>query len=137
MDLVWEEPPPEALVSRPNGMYAQLAAALRENPNKWAIIPREYASVESAKGAALNLRNGRVKALPKGDYEVVANGTKIHIRYVGDASKESKAALRSVPDGPDPAKVRAWAVGQGVEVSKAGRLPQDLIRRYEEAQASE
>jgi hypothetical protein len=35
----------------------------------------------------------------------------------------------------DPKTVRAWAEAQGIEVSQRGRVPADLIARFQEANA--
>ena len=37
---------------------------------------------------------------------------------------------------PRPADVRAWAREHGIAVSAAGRLPADVVRRYESALAA-
>lgn len=34
-------------------------------------------------------------------------------------------------DGPDPVKVREWAKSQGIEVNARGRVPRDVIEKYE------
>ncbi|KUL64841.1 hypothetical protein ADL28_09165 [Streptomyces violaceusniger] len=36
--------------------------------------------------------------------------------------------------GPDPAKVRAWAQENGIEVNAKGRVPHSVIAQYEKAQ---
>ncbi|MDX2565183.1 Lsr2 family protein [Streptomyces sp. TX20-6-3] len=38
------------------------------------------------------------------------------------------------PSGPDPAKVRAWAQENGIEVNTKGRVPHSVITRYLRAQ---
>lgn len=140
MELVWKKPPPEAFVAQPNGFYALLATALREQPGEWAELPREYASSDSAKSAAANIRNGRVQALAKGQFEAVAHDKKIYARYVGHLVEESpdEAEAKVVQPSPtpthDPVKVRQWASEQGIEVSKHGRLPDGLLRQYAAAQ---
>ena len=35
----------------------------------------------------------------------------------------------------DPKAVRAWAEGQGLEVSQRGRVPAELITKFQEANA--
>ncbi|MFF3765510.1 Lsr2 family protein [Streptomyces sp. NPDC001922] len=34
---------------------------------------------------------------------------------------------------PDPVKVREWAKAQGIEVSMRGRVPKDVVEKYEAA----
>jgi hypothetical protein len=58
-------------------------------------------------------------------------------RYVAAARREGRLARgvvhRSVETDVDPAAVRAWARGQGIEVSQRGRLPADVVARFREA----
>lgn len=37
--------------------------------------------------------------------------------------------------GPDPAKVRAWAQENGIEVNAKGRVPHSVIAQFERAQS--
>jgi hypothetical protein len=37
--------------------------------------------------------------------------------------------------GYDPKAVRAWAESQGIEVSRRGRVPADLVAKFQEANA--
>lgn len=154
-ELVWETPPTEAIerAAGRGGHYLDVALALRERPGQWARIPREYATVDSARNTAQNMRRGHVKGFTKGDYELVPgeHGGKpaIWARYIkavdapapetngdkpsteeedGDddpVSKEYLAAIKAY----NP-KVREWARGQGLEVPERGRLPQALRERY-------
>ncbi|WP_043669174.1 histone-like nucleoid-structuring protein Lsr2 [Streptomyces xylophagus] len=50
-------------------------------------------------------------------------------RRSGSASPH-RASTRRV-DGPDPIKVREWAKSQGIEVNARGRVPRDVIEKYE------
>ncbi len=58
-------------------------------------------------------------------------------RFVVAARHEGRLARgivhRSVETDVDPAAVRAWARGQGIEVSQRGRLPADVVARFREA----
>lgn len=47
-----------------------------------------------------------------------------------------KPARRTTPD-PETAKIRAWAVAQGLEVPERGRIGAELRARYEAAQAAQ
>jgi hypothetical protein len=49
----------------------------------------------------------------------------------GSAGRSGKGASRDY----DPKAVRAWAESQGVEVSQRGRVPADLIAKFQEANA--
>ena len=47
-----------------------------------------------------------------------------------------RAGKRPVPrSGPAPTVVREWAAGQGITVSARGRIPSDVVARYEAAHA--
>ena len=61
-------------------------------------------------------------------------------RYISAARKVSGAPRRSAPtpvkpafDAVDPAAVRAWAKGKGIEVSSRGRLKADVLEAYRAA----
>ncbi len=59
-----------------------------------------------------------------------------HGRKTGSARRgqaKQSAGGGSTASGPDPVKVRAWAKEQGIEVSPRGRIPRDVIERYESA----
>jgi hypothetical protein len=91
VEIQWEAPP-EAALARGNanrgGPYLEFAMALRENPEKWARVPRTYGSVASANAAAQNMRAGKVKGFAKGQYEVVRDEAVLWARYIGDESTE-------------------------------------------------
>lgn len=63
-------------------------------------------------------------------------------KYVGAGRKVSTAAKRasrgSTPskrtDGPTPGEIREWAATQGIEVSNRGRIPNDLLVKFQAAQ---
>jgi hypothetical protein len=61
-------------------------------------------------------------------------------RYIEVARKvSSSAGRRGAPaakpaySGYDPAAVRAWAAGNGIEVSPRGRIKADVVERYRAA----
>ena len=61
-------------------------------------------------------------------------------RYVTAARKVSSSdgrrgaqAAKPAYSGYDPAAVRAWATGNGVEVSPRGRIKADVVKRYRAA----
>lgn len=146
MDIQWEEPPETAVLrSRGGGgKYIDLAIGLREHPGRWALLPSD--TERSEKGAAAtaqNLRRGKIKGFDKGLYESAHQGHKVWVRYMpppegseapqGDAGGASDDA--SGTPKPPAADVRAWATKQGLDVPKAGRLPDDLLTKYSEALA--
>ena len=146
MKLEWTAPPPEAFHQGGTLFYMEVAAALREHPGEWAVIPREFATPNSAKNGAATIRTGRNRAMPKGEFEAVAHERVVYARYVGEKEDDEEGTgpgASVVPiGGPvvekyDPVKVREWAQSVGIEVSKHGRLPQSLIQKYEDAQKAE
>lgn len=52
-------------------------------------------------------------------------------RKSGGGSRQRGSNKRA--DGPDAIKVREWAKGQGLEVNARGRVPRDIIEKYEAA----
>lgn len=62
--------------------------------------------------------------------------------YVGGARKvnnrkkrESSGKSSSASSDVDTAAVRAWAQGQGYEISSRGRIPAEVVEAYKEAQS--
>lgn len=55
-------------------------------------------------------------------------------RKVGRASKTTggRSSSRN-SSGVDPKAVRAWAEGQGIEISARGRVPSEVIEKYKAA----
>src|SRR5688572_21464391 len=56
-------------------------------------------------------------------------------RYVNSARKVSGGGRRAVSgkasySGYDPAAVRAWANGQGIEVNARGRIKADVVEQF-------
>ncbi|MGC9540550.1 histone-like nucleoid-structuring protein Lsr2 [Streptomyces sp. UG1] len=54
-------------------------------------------------------------------------------RKTGAAAKRGPVRRRAAEVGPDPATVRAWAKEQGIAVSPRGRVPKDVIEKYNAA----
>ncbi len=60
-------------------------------------------------------------------------------RYVEAARKVTGGGRRSTPvakpayAGYDPAAVRAWAAGQGIEVNARGRIKADVVKQFRAA----
>jgi hypothetical protein len=151
MELEWVDPPQEALTPVPSGLYGDMAKELRKEQNhgKWAIVPREFASEDSAKGTAQRIRTGRVAAMPKDSgFEAVSHESKVYIRYTppeeSDESGEQPAGPRLVQPRPQQARratpenvsaqIRAWAKENGwPDLPAHGRLPQDAITAYHAA----
>lgn len=62
----------------------KFAAALRGNPDTWAVVPNEYTSEGAAKTAALSIRRGKLKGFePAGAYTTAVDGLTVYVKYVG------------------------------------------------------
>jgi hypothetical protein len=55
-----------------------------------------------------------------------------HGRKVGGAARRPSRGLRSDP-GIDTAKVREWAKGNGYDIKDRGRVPADVVAKYQAA----
>jgi hypothetical protein len=137
MRLQFAEPPVEALQgNRGSSFYREVAEALREAPGKWAILPRDYSSENSAQSAAQNIRRGKIQAMPEGQYEAVLDKSakKIYVRYVGNGGEHADPTPGQPVDLDSyPVRVRTWAAANGIEVPSRGRISSEVIRQYEEA----
>lgn len=113
-------------------------SALKERPLRWARLDRDYTNEASARAAAGVIRNGGVKGFKKGQFEAVAHASKVWARYVEGAAVADDVDDRDDGSADDderkayPPKVRAWAKLNNIEV-KAGRLPDSVVKQYEEA----
>lgn len=87
-ELTWEEPP---VKGRNRNDWESIAASLKANPNKWAVVAE---NVSASTGT--HIRHGRLTAFaPEGAFEARVSGAKadnggraekIYARYVGTAS---------------------------------------------------
>jgi nucleoid-associated protein Lsr2 len=77
----------------------------------------------------LSEKNAQVLRDVVGKY--VAAGRRVGGGSRGGRSRGSNSRTRDY----DPKAVRAWAEAQGLEVSTRGRVPADLVARFQEANA--
>lgn len=143
--ITWAEPPASArFAGQKPGAYKEFADALRQNPQKWAILPGERKSNESAKGTAQNIRRGVVKGFTKGEFETAVDDTKIYVRFISIQQPAEDSAVEGVdeddnddPDdpGPDSRRVRAWAKANGFDLPERGRMPAEVHEAYRKAHA--
>ena len=54
----------------------------------------------------------------------------------GVARRAGAARAAARPSGPNPSVVRAWAKDQGIEVKDKGRVPAELVVRFQDASRS-
>lgn len=84
----------------------------------------------------IDLTDKNAKALRDavGKYVAAARRTSGGSRSAG--ARRNSASSRNEPARDyDPKTVRAWAATQGIEVSQRGRVPADLIAKFQEANA--
>lgn len=135
-EIIWEEPSENALRPRPTGQYRVFAEALRTNVGRWAVLPGERKNAESARNTATNVRQGKMKDFPKGEFDVVTDDVKIFVRYTGPVVAEGEGGDPDeipIPGAPDPKKVRAWANANGFTLPAQGRMPADVYEAYRKA----
>ena len=78
----------------------------------------------------IDLSKKNATALRKALTEFVDHGRRVK---AGAAQGGRRALKRSAGDGPVPAVVREWATGQGIALSTRGRIPADIVARYQAA----
>lgn len=88
MTLKWEEP--KVTSAGPKGArqqhWEEIAKELREYPERWALVA-EKPTPTTASSMASQARRGVYAAFrPVGCYEVIANGTYVYARYVGEVA---------------------------------------------------
>jgi hypothetical protein len=64
---------------------------------------------------------------------------KLLAKYIDVAEEVTGTGQTAIPaqsqsTGPDPAKVRAWAQENGIEVNAKGRVPHSVVAQYLKAQ---
>lgn len=84
----------------------------------------------------IDLAEKNAKALRDtfGKYVSAARRTSGGTRGGGGGRSRGRTASGAARDY-DPKAVRAWAESQGIEVSQRGRVPADLIARFQKAKA--
>jgi hypothetical protein len=162
MEIVFEDPSEAALLRHQGsgGKYLEWAIELRQHVGKWALLPDEVPRTKaSAAGTAQNIRLGKMKGFTKGEYDAVADGIRVHVKFLGvksepgepgepgepedpedpEAQQQQGSPLRAVPGPPGrtapPDQVRAWAQNNGFNVPARGRMPDNIWAAYEKAHA--
>jgi nucleoid-associated protein Lsr2 len=84
----------------------------------------------------IDLTDKNAKALRDAIAKYVAAARRTGSASRGAGARRSPASSRSDSTRDyDPRAVRAWAASQGLEVSQRGRVPADLIAKFQEANA--
>lgn len=91
--LMWENPPQKT----PVGAYAEIAEALRQNPNRWAVI-KTFPVSESKRGwgFAGSIRSGKLLDFREGfeaNARTVDGQVRVYVRFVG-AERTGEAVSR-------------------------------------------
>lgn len=133
-DIIWEDPPAAATEEKRRGQYTAFAAALRERPGIWARLPGEKASADSANGTAQNLRSGRMKDFPRGQFEVAKHERTLWVRFrkpteeaAGKGQPEQESAGLSQETN---SQIRSWARQNGYEVAERGRISTEVVTAW-------
>jgi len=58
-----------------------------------------------------------------------------HARKVGGATRRPGRGGRRGASAQNTSAIRSWAKGQGIEVKERGRIPADVVAKYEAANA--
>lgn len=98
--VTWAEPPPRSLGGGGSpAKYLELAAELKANPGKWAVL-RMYDTPARAYSAANHVRIGGLVGFEDGGFEAVGrrneDGTgTAYVRYVRPATKAKAKTTRT------------------------------------------
>jgi hypothetical protein len=142
VDIEFEDPPEAALLRKQPGRYVEFAIALREHQGKWAVLPSDEPRTEKgAQAAAQNLRRGVTKGFRKGEYDAVADGGKVYVKFLGpkpeaeegeEGQEEGQEDKLDADDrNPELARqVRAWARHNGFDVPTRGRMPDKVWQAF-------
>lgn len=84
-EFTFVEAPPPRTCGR-NAIYAAFADALRDRPGEWAIWPKEFNAPNVAAATTANIKKGRLKNFPAGQFEAVTSGCTVYARYIGGQS---------------------------------------------------
>lgn len=95
--LVWENPPEKT----PTGQYADIAAALRDHPSRWALI-KTFPTAQAKRGWTFSgaIRTGKLVDFRGGGFEAKARSVdgqvRVYARFVGaaQAGVETSAVAR-------------------------------------------
>lgn len=82
----------------------------------------------------IDLGDKNAQALRDAVGRYVAAGRRVGGGSRGGRARGERAATARTRDY-DPKAVRAWAEAQGLEVSQRGRVPSDLVTKFQEANA--
>ncbi|MGW7785982.1 hypothetical protein CFC35_05460 [Streptomyces sp. FBKL.4005] len=89
----FEEPPADARTTKRGHDHFKAAAALREQPGRWALI-RTTPTSQAARSAAHQIRDGRINAyLPAGSFDATSRTVdgefRVYARYIGHVGTEA------------------------------------------------
>ena len=83
MNIEWADPP----APRASELYTEFAAALKDNPGRWAKWPRTYTNPTSAGAIRKNIVDGDVRApvpFRQGRWDAVVRQGILYVRYLGE-----------------------------------------------------
>ncbi len=67
-----------------NQLYEAFAEALKQRPGQWALFPVEHKDKTAAASRASNIKHGKYKSFPAGQFAASVRGLQVFARYVAD-----------------------------------------------------
>ena len=139
-----------------SGKLTYALAELSALPRAAVVVEDRYSrlfALEHMSGRASQRRWRRPRPVSRDPDRLLRDpfpGAGMGLPWLGACLTELAAAARTAaveatfspgglvpPPPPRPADVRAWAKGNGIVVSDSGRIPADVLRRYETEHADE
>lgn len=74
--------------------------------------------------------------LSKKNADKLAEAFRPYLAAARKVTSSSRSTRRSRSSGPSPREVRAWAREQGLEVAGKGRVPAELVVRFQAAETT-
>lgn len=149
MDLIFEEPSQAALLRQRPGKYVEFAIALRDHQDRWALLPDDGAErgEKAAQSLAQNIRRGVTSGFAKGEYDCVADGGKVYVKFTGakkDQPQNPGEGESTPPSDKEGERgrhrawlIRQWARDNGYTVPDKGRLSDEVTSAYDAAIAAQ
>ena len=83
----------------------------------------------------IDLSEKNAKAMREAMDKYVAVARRVSGSTRGGRSRGGSRSTAAATRDYDPKAVRAWAASQGIEVSQRGRVPAELVAKFQEANA--
>lgn len=120
-EMTWKAPPKAVRYKRTSINWANIADALKKNPNEWAIVANDVNP-----SVVTHIRKGRLKPFaPAGSFEASGQGRnengytkELYVRFIGtaEASAEAEETASATPEPEAPAEYRVVNFNEPTEV---------------------